>query len=78
MVRIWMQMLRIAFEWHSKASNPFQMVRIWIQILRIPLEWLEFVFKCPFESLEFAFEFFQSLSNALNLHSNVLNPFRMV
>ena len=31
-----------------------------------------------FESLEFAFECFESLSGGLNFNSNALNPFRMV
>ena len=32
----------------------------------------------PFELFEFAFERFEMLLNGSNLHSNALNPFRMV
>ena len=43
------------------------MVRISIQMLQIPIE-----------LLEFAFEYFESLSNGSNLRLNALKPFRMV
>ena len=80
--RIWIQMLRIPFEYgsnlhsnaisnsfnlHSNGSNSFRVIRIWIQKHRIPFEWLEN-----------AFETFESLSNGLNLDSNASNLFRMV
>ena len=36
------------------------------------------VLRIPFEEFEFAFECYESLSNASNLQSNASNPFRMV
>ena len=42
MVRIWIPILQIPFEWHSNASNLFQIVKICIRMPQIPFEWLEF------------------------------------
>ena len=43
------------------------MVQICMRMIRIPIEWLEF-----------ALQYYESLSNASNLHLKALNPFRMV
>ena len=94
MVRIWIGMVRILFEWfefafkcfkshwsglnlHSKASKSFEsrsnglnrvkVVRICNRMFRIPFEWFEF-----------AFEYFESPSNGSNLHSNASNPIGVV
>ena len=77
LVRIWIRIISIhsnGSNLNLNASNPFRTIQTCIRMLRIPLEWIEF-----------GFEFFESISNGLNLDSNVsnldsnaLNPFRMV
>ena len=52
---------------HYNASNLFRMVGICIGMFRIPFEWLEF-----------ALEWFESLSNGGDLVLKASNLFRMV
>ena len=60
---------------HSNDLNHFRMVRIYIRMLRIWFEWLEFAFECLklFRMVRICIRCFESLSNGLNLHSNVSN-----
>ena len=62
-------MFRIPFKWFEFGLH---------EVFWIPFEWFKFVFECLLERLEFAFKFFQSLSNGLNLPSNVSNSFWLV
>ena len=51
---------------------------LYLTLLLISFDWLEFTYRIPLRWFEFAFECFESRSNASNLVSNGLNPFGMV
>ena len=94
MVRIFIRMLQISFEWFKFefAFECFESVSNgWNLQLKIWFESSEFAFECFksikihiqtlkvwFEWFEFGLECFESLSNGLNLHSNASNLYRMV
>ena len=80
MFRISIRMFRISFEFGlecfkslSNDLTPFRMVRIYIRMVRIYIRMVRIyirMLRIPFRWLEFGFEYFESLSNGLNLDTN--------